>query len=769
MIVNTIEVSATYMMHMFVPTPSDEDEPADDAPFTIDFNGVPNKGPESGMYKPLMGAINDSGLTPGYTCVATPNKLDITEDTKQRINGAMYFADQAPSEAEQTKWGAIELSLDVKPESVQDDDPDDDDDTPESQPAADRHLGQIQSYSTLVFDKQHRTHHFTVLFFGDMARIIRWDRSGTVVTEKFNYKTDSAILGRFLWRFSRMTPQQCGHDLTVVPVLVDSPEYKLMVRRRDTPRTLKGTSLVVGEDARRMFKDSLRDPAWWRMNIGDRGFLVGAPHFIASGLAGRGTRGYVAIDLEDQDGPFVYLKDCWRVAHERIEREGDILAYLNDPTTGEVTNIPMLVCHGDVEDQETQTQTVWRERYPDTECPFKTHRHYRMVVKEVGLPMSNFRNGRPLLGLLAMCISAHWGAYKKGIIHGDISDGNVLILPVETVGPDGKLRVSRIGMLADWELSKRVHDDGDTPRQLDCTFMSAHALKNLSRKRMLVEDEMESWFHLLLYFALRYLPHNCLDLGHFINDYFDGFVEANGEYYCGDTKWSALNIGAIFVDGNTSLKFFRSPPPIPSAPVQPRAVENGNDNAATPPETTAASTATIAPVEGSEEESESSTEDVPSSSHKHGADLEPHEPQPLPFEEDPKNDHPINGLIREFLKAIHTYYVLCRASSAVDITPRGGALPPVVELDESDPFIQDCHAMFASIVDIQQLKLQGRRAAGGQCGGGIDGRAEGGFGSVRGSATKPRSDHEDVRQVLPQQAASLADSSGKASHAHVMT
>ena len=66
-------------------------------------------------------------------------------------------------------------------------------------------------------------------------------------------------------------------------------------------------------------------------------------------------------------------------------------------------------------------------------------------------------------------VVAHWGAYKKGIIHGDISDGNVLILPVEKVGPDGKLRVSRIGMLADWELSKRVHDDGDTPRQLDCT------------------------------------------------------------------------------------------------------------------------------------------------------------------------------------------------------------------------------------------------------------------------------------------------------------
>ena len=54
MTVNTVEVSVTYMMHMFVPTPSDEDEPADDAPFNIDFNGAQNKGPESGMYKPLV-------------------------------------------------------------------------------------------------------------------------------------------------------------------------------------------------------------------------------------------------------------------------------------------------------------------------------------------------------------------------------------------------------------------------------------------------------------------------------------------------------------------------------------------------------------------------------------------------------------------------------------------------------------------------------------------------------------------------------------------
>ena len=50
----TVMVPVAYMLRKFVPTPSDEDEPTDDAAFTIDFSQVPNKGPESGMYNPLV-------------------------------------------------------------------------------------------------------------------------------------------------------------------------------------------------------------------------------------------------------------------------------------------------------------------------------------------------------------------------------------------------------------------------------------------------------------------------------------------------------------------------------------------------------------------------------------------------------------------------------------------------------------------------------------------------------------------------------------------
>ncbi|KAI0333035.1 hypothetical protein GY45DRAFT_1245657, partial [Cubamyces sp. BRFM 1775] len=55
-------------------------------------------------------------------------------------------------------------------------------------------------------------------------------------------------------------------------------------------------------------------------------------------------------------------------------------------------------------------------------------------------------------------------------------------------------------------------------------YMSANALRHPS-KRIIVQDDMESLFHLLLYKAIRYLPHNCSEVGRFVEKYFDGYEE----------------------------------------------------------------------------------------------------------------------------------------------------------------------------------------------------------------------------------------------------
>ena len=58
--------------------------------------------------------------------------------------------------------------------------------------------------------------------------------------------------------------------------------------------------------------------------------------------------------------------------------------------------------------------------------------------------------------------SAHaWAVKNANIIHQDISDGNMLICPTVARGEDGVLRVVWKGVLADWELSKRLTGGDD--------------------------------------------------------------------------------------------------------------------------------------------------------------------------------------------------------------------------------------------------------------------------------------------------------------------
>ncbi len=62
-----------------------------------------------------------------------------------------------------------------------------------------------------------------------------------------------------------------------------------------------------------------------------------------------------------------------------------------------------------------------------------------------------------------------------------------------------------------------------------------------------MEDELEAFFHVLLYHAVRFLPHN-IDpdsVPQFLEDYFDGCSTKNGEYRCGMAKSMAMENGTI--------------------------------------------------------------------------------------------------------------------------------------------------------------------------------------------------------------------------------
>lgn len=105
--------------------------------------------------------------------------------------------------------------------------------------------------------------------------------------------------------------------------------------------------------------------------------------------------------------------------------------------------------------------------------------------------------------------------------------------------------------------------------------MSAATLDD-SFRVITISDENESFFHLLLFFAIRFLPSNCRDVSKFMYDYFDGYKKHEDVYKCGSDKLAAMEKGVIVISDSHSkyiLHFFRPVLPTDTIPVPPAAAE----------------------------------------------------------------------------------------------------------------------------------------------------------------------------------------------------
>lgn len=72
---------------------------------------------------------------------------------------------------------------------------------------------------------------------------------------------------------------------------------------------------------------------------------------------------------------------------------------------GGIDGVPTLVYHGDIDDQITNSQEVRKTLRPDKQVSLlKTHRHYRLLTKEVCMSMSRYQNAKGLICLIATCV-----------------------------------------------------------------------------------------------------------------------------------------------------------------------------------------------------------------------------------------------------------------------------------------------------------------------------------------------------------------------------
>ncbi|KAI0781505.1 hypothetical protein BD413DRAFT_462844, partial [Trametes elegans] len=370
------------------------------------------------------------------------------------------------------------------------------------------------------FEHGHRLAVYVLLITGTTARMTRWDWSGSIYTDAFDYVKRPDILRDLLWRFSLLSGAQQGLDSTVSAV---SPkEHKLMdTLAAKNPRDLsdqEGTEVpprapddppYVVAYVRKMFAASL-NPNWprWKTSVeaegGRREFLAGMPQVLLSGLIERGTREYVAYDCMDKR--FVWLKDTWRPDFSREGETVDILA------TAGVKNIPTVICHGET---GHAAQTPLEE--PKKIRPLK---HYRLVLEEVCRPLGDFLCARDLVVIVrdaiigVRCTISRRRRDLAGLLHRDVSAGNILVCPME----DGSCYVSKGGLLGDWEHAKNIRDDGrndgkhqgrrQTERVGTWQYISAYSLDH-PLEPMTIADDIESFFSILLRCGVRYLRHNC--------------------------------------------------------------------------------------------------------------------------------------------------------------------------------------------------------------------------------------------------------------------
>jgi len=284
-------------------------------------------------------------------------------------------------------------------------------------------LGQSTRYAHIIQTRQFRTGVYSMSVAGTTARLLRWDRSGVIVTESFNYKSNSKSLADFVWRFSKATDEQCGFDCSAVIIHSPKDEERFVdAIRGHVQGQLPGLS---AKDIRSGVDKHYSPKAITQLTVGTgvgaRSFWVSRPMFTSKGVTGRSTRGYWGVGCESDE--VVFVKDVWRTDVLGVQMEGAILEEL---LKAKVRNIPELVCHGDVLHdgktsrfqfiqsrgfishnaggaQTTQTDKFAREDWVKISHPVDNRyrpiprKHYRLVLKVAGLPLSTFNGTRELL------------------------------------------------------------------------------------------------------------------------------------------------------------------------------------------------------------------------------------------------------------------------------------------------------------------------------------------------------------------------------------
>ncbi|KIP02466.1 hypothetical protein PHLGIDRAFT_292527 [Phlebiopsis gigantea 11061_1 CR5-6] len=207
-----------------------------------------------------------------------------------------------------------------------------------------------------------RTSFFQLVLVNRWARFVYWDRSGAVVSTRFDYVHEPELLSQFSWRFTHISDEQQGMDVDPTATIASKVQVALfenaMGQFLDSMRAQSTAGaftryLPGAEDP----LDSSGSYPTWKIHVinetsGKRSELIVRRPFAGhSSLFGRATRAYIAYDLRERR--LVFMKDAWRIDNPKLRPEFNTYQSLQHHG---IPHMPTVFYGGDVRGSDGEVQ-----------------------------------------------------------------------------------------------------------------------------------------------------------------------------------------------------------------------------------------------------------------------------------------------------------------------------------------------------------------------------------------------------------------------------
>lgn len=362
-----------------------------------------------------------------------------------------------------------------------------------------RTLIQLAKSARNIMLAQGRLYAFTIGIYGHTARIFRFDHAGAVCSPSFNYIEHPDILRNFMWRFTHPIDKACrflGDDPSIVlGTRADRALARAFAGKHDpsfqrTPESQKAVRRLTMSDEKGNKRKYLlykllfvntglfsRASTIWEAAEVDEKWskTIGEPVVIKEAWR-QFIRPSEIHNYEDmQEAVSVAAEDAaLSLSHIAQFEHGDDLGlretkklFQDGHATSTVTQAPFSGESVDDLDEDEMNKfrfpaaEVFGHRTVSASCrktggPQLDRGHIRLVLTSVGKPITDFDStyemvtalrdaiigtsvGVPVLSMLLTphCPAGHEQAYKAGMIHRDVSGGNVMIMKKKDGSPGG--------------------------------------------------------------------------------------------------------------------------------------------------------------------------------------------------------------------------------------------------------------------------------------------------------------------------------------------